>query len=297
LNPGAELPGSRGHRRRLILIGSLLSFTTACFSGGEGTDASALLPLLAVAAGSATANCPSSTAIDGAALADVVTSAPGANAAELFKDPAKAVNGVCGSGTGAGSFDVYSIPATGANAVLTLEWSGRRVTNGTGADFVVFENPFYQNNDSSTRFMEPAVVEVQDQITGDWCGFAPDYAPTGAETVYSQNPTHWQNFAGVTPVLYNQVSNPLGAPQVFDSALAGGDGFDLSNLSAANQFGNGCSSTARGNILANGFVYLRIRPAAALTNPDSAAAFPQDTGAFGGGPDIDGVVARYVVVR
>ncbi len=283
--------------RRLLSAGLALWLTSACSGGSSGSDASALLPLLAGPNSDASLSCPTSTVVSGAVLADTVTSAPNANAADSFRQPEKAINGVCGGGTGAGSLDVYTLATTGAGATLTLEWSGLKITNGTGIDFVVFENPFYQNGDANTRFMEAAVVEVQDQITSNWCGFAPDYTPGGAETVYSQNPAHWQNFAGVTPTLYNQITNPLVGAEIFNAALAGGDGFDLANLSAADQFGNGCTATARTNILANGFIFLRIRAATALTNPDSAAAFPQDTGAFGGGPDIDGVIARYAAAR
>ena len=40
-----------------------------------------------------------------------------------------------------------------------------------------------------------------------------------------------------------------------------------------------------------------MRAATAVTNPDTAAAFVKDAGSFDGGPDIDGVIARYVSTR
>lgn len=283
---------------KLLLVGCALS-AVACSGGSSGNnDAVALLPLLNGSLSSSATACPGTSSVpSGVALADTVTSAPGANTAQAFRDPALAVNGVCGAGTGAGSTDVYSIDATGANATLTLEWGGRRVTNGTGTDFIIFENPFNQNGNPGARFMEALVVEVQDDITGNWCGFAPDYVNGGLETVYSENPAAWQNFAGVTPVLYNQAINALTADDIFNASLSGGDHFDLSDLSAANQFSNGCTGTARTNILTNGFVFLRMRAATALINADSGSAFPQDPGSFGGGPDVDGVIARYVSAR
>ncbi len=289
-----------GSVAKLLLAGCVWN-AVACSGGssGGGNEAAALLPLLAgsLSAGTAT-DCPgTSTITSGVALADTVTAAPGANAALPFRDPNLAVNAVCGGGSDAGSIDVYSIDATGANATVTLEWSSRRVTNGTGTDFIVFENPFNQRGDPNTRFMEALVVEVQDDITGNWCGFAPDYVNGGMETTYSENPAAWQNFAGITPVLYNQATNPLSADDIFNASLSGGDHFDLTNLSGANEFSNGCTGAARTNILTNGFVFLRMRAATALTNADSGMAFPQDSGSFGGGPDVDGVIARYVSAR
>ena len=179
---------------------------------------------------------------------------------------------------------------------MTLEWAGQKVTNGTGIDFVVFENPFYYGGNSSSVFMEAIIVEVSQDNT-NWCGFGPDYT-NGDETTYSTDPSTWSNFAGKTPVLYNRDTNALSATDIFDSAQAGGDGYDLANLSDSNAFGTGCNTTLRNDIRdTNGFTYIRLTAATDRTNADTGAAFVQDSGAFGGGPDIDGVAARHLTAR
>ena len=227
-------------------------------------------------------------------IADTVTLAPN-HTGIGFQDKTKAINGVRGAGTGSGSGDVFYLAATGVGASMVLEWSGKRVLNGSGIDFIVFENVFYYNGNSSARFMEATIVEVsQDNIS--YCGFSPDFT-SSPETSYSTNPTHWTRFSGITPVLYNVESNVLSGNDLYDTSKTGGDAFDLEDLSAANDYNIGCDTTLRDNIKSNGFVYLRLTASTARINIDTSANFLQDTGAFGGGPDIDGVMARYRSVR
>jgi len=226
--------------------------------------------------------------------ADTVTFAPN-HTGIGFQDQTKAINGVRGSGTSSGSGDVFSLASIGSGASIVLEWSGKRILNGSGIDFIVFENVFYYNNNPLARFIEALIVEVsQDNV--NYCGFSPDYT-FSPETTYSINPTYWKHFAGITPSLYNAESNLLNGNDLYDLNKTGGDGFDLENLSATNDYNIGCNTTLRDKIQSEGFVYLRLTAATARTNIDTGVSFLQDTGAFGGGPDIDGVIARYRSTR
>lgn len=226
--------------------------------------------------------------------ADTVTSAPNHTGSD-FKDKAKAVNGIRGTGIGSGSLDVFSLASTGVNASIVLEWSNRKILNGVGIDFIVFENAFRYNANAATVFMEAIIVEVsQDNI--NYCGFSPTYNFT-PNTTYSNSPVSWMRFAGITPSLYNVETNILLGNDLYDVSKTGGDGFDLENLSATNDFGIGCSVLLRDKIKSEGFVYLRLTSATARINPDTTASYLQDPGSFGGGPDIDGVLARYRVPR
>jgi hypothetical protein len=225
-------------------------------------------------------------------IADLVTQAPNHNGDDgSFRNSVKAINGIRGGGLNSGGLDVFSLTATGNQAVVVLEWRNKKILNGSGIDFIIFENPFLYNNNPNTVFMEPIIVEVS-LDNQNYCGFSPNYTNAN-ETVYANNPNLWQRFAGLTPVKYNVESNSFSGNDLFDISKVGGDGFDLDNLSQTNDFSIGCSSSLRDEIRTNGFVYLRLVAASSRINPDTSANFLQDTGAFGGGPDIDGVIARY----
>ena len=145
-----------------------------------------------------------------------------------------------GTGLAWGSLDVVSLGAAinddgGASApyggTITLEFVDNEVWDGPGADFTVFENVFYVCNESGvpdpeTRFMEPAMVSVsQDGV--NWRQFKFDFSPrydpdTGALNLrhpYCYN----SGFAGVNPVMSDGYS-----PDPTDTAVSGGDSFDIS---------------------------------------------------------------------
>jgi len=226
--------------------------------------------------------------------ADTVTDAPN-HTGVGFRDSRLAVNGVRGAGSTSGSGDVFSLANTGASASITLEWKNKRVLNGPGIDFIVFENPFNYDGENNSRFMEAVIVEVsQDNI--NFCGFSPDYTSPN-ESTYSKNPQHWQRFAGITPVLYNVDTNPFHGEDLYNPQKVGGDAFDIDNLSSSNDYGIGCSTALRDKIKSEGFIYIRLTSATARVNPDTGQNYLQDTGAFGGGADIDGVIAKYRVSR
>ncbi len=219
-------------------------------------------------------------------MADTVISAPNNNG-ESFRDQKSAINGVRGSGLYGGSLDVFSLTQSGTGAEIILSWSGREVYNGTGIDFVIFENPWMIGTDSNVLFIEPLIVEVsRDNV--NYCGFNPGFS----SLQYSRNPADWVRFAGLKPVLYNEDTNRLSGDSLFDSSQAGGDGFDLNDLSDNNTFNTGCSTVVRDLIKNNGFKYLKLTSASSRINPFSNTNFPIDS-ASTSGPDIDGVAARY----
>lgn len=286
------------------LMCATLALISHCPSPAVAGDGELVALLLLQNAGSPgnTNTCITRTALtpSGTAAADTVTEAQaqtgfGTGARECL------TNGVRGEGEFIGSLDAFSMAGTGPGATVILEWSGKKVTNGSGIDFVVFENAFKVLGNPTDTFLEPVIVEVTENDTtktaNQWCGFAPDYNTGGSESVFSRNAAHWIGFAGKTPVRYHQENNPLAAANIFVAANAGGDGFDLANLSDSNVFSIGCSTTVRNSIIANGFVYVRLVSATARNNPDTGSAFVSDASGLGGSPDIDGVIARYLTNR
>ena len=209
-------------------------------------------------------------------LADVVVDAPGATGTGVG-DPTRAVNGVRGAGTTSGSLDVFSLGyIPDRNDHITLRWSSARLRNGPGADLVVFENPFVSG---SGTFMDLIIVEVS--IDGATFRALPHRYTAADPTVYHNDPSLWQGFAGRTPVLLNVDTNPV---DPFDPVAAGGDAFDLDAIT-------GDDDLARA-IRSDGVRFVRLVSASARTNPDTGAPYVHDPVA--NGPDIDGMVGRYV---
>ena len=223
---------------------------------------------------------PESLGADGY-TSDEVIAAPGASGGG-FGDPNLAVNGVRGAGDTQGSTDVYSMaypPQT--NTELTLGWSGAWVTNGPGVDFVVFENGFQQSG-TERFFMDLVIIEVS-QDAETWVAFPHDYLAED-ETRYEALPQLWEGFAGRTPTRLNVDSNDV---DPFDASASGGDGFDLETLPE--------DDVVARLIKQEGFRYVRLVAAPARENPDTDAPFVRS--AISNGPDIDGVIGRYLVFR
>jgi len=197
--------------------------------------------------------------------ADVVLAAPGASDT-AFHDPDRAVNGARGAGWFAGSTDVYSLTFDPDDA-LVLGWSGRRVVDSEGPDLVVFENVFAL--DDGQRFLDPVRVEVSPDGV-DFVAF--DHAYTGPLDG-STDPADWAGFAGRTPTLLNEDTNPV---DPFDAVAAGGDAFDLADLPAGDPIADA--------ILADGVAAVRLTAACA---DDAYPAYP-----LSNGPDIDAIYAR-----
>ena len=212
------------------------------------------------------------------AAADVVVEAPGADSSR-FGDPSRAVNGVRGAGMGSGSFDVYSLNYT-TRPYLVIGFGDYAVTDGPGADLVVFENGFLAASGRETSqyfFMDPITVEVS-RDGASWRAMPFDYV-NADERVYAPYPEAWEGFAGTLPSLLNQETNavdPFGP-------MAGGNAFDLADLG---------TSEAAMQLRREGIRYVRLRSAATVVNPDTGEVFPRDV--VSDGADIDGVIGRYL---
>lgn len=164
----------------------------------------------------------------------VVAYAPGPGN-EGYPDPGLALGGPRGGGPYNGSDHVVTLGLRGS---LTLGFAdadgrGRIITDGPGADFIVFENPMVDRR-SGLVFGE--LVRVQVSSDGvhfaefpTWCGETYPIPPTGLEAAIF--PELYRGFAGIAPVLANVDSNgPAGLRDPFDPADAGGDAFDLADL-------------------------------------------------------------------
>lgn len=230
--------------------------------------------LALVAFAAALAGCGRGATDPTPVLASIVVAAPGASGAG-FGDPTRATDGVHGAGATAGSLDVYSLDYA-TRTELVLGWGGRAVHDGPGPDLAVFENAF--DITGGLRFMDPVVVSVSRD--GSTFVELPRAYLAADPTAYSRRPEDWQGFAGRTPVLLDDASNPV---DPFGPS-AGGDAFDLADLA-----GLGPEADA---ILRDGFRFLRLVPAAVVTDPATGAPYPRDP--VSDGPDIDGVYARWV---
>jgi len=124
-----------------------------------------------------------------------------------------APQGALKDGAAAGQDEVLSLGA-GGEIVLTFEHD---IVDGPGADFVVFENPFWIRNDPEQVWFELAEVSVS-QDGESWLSFACAVEPT--------QPGQWPGCAGWTPT--KKFDAELLIP--LDPALTGGDAFDLADL-------------------------------------------------------------------
>ncbi len=148
-------------------------------------------------------------------VSEIVSFTAGENAGYGQSDSPEVVYGPpSGRGTGSGALDVMSL---GVGGEIVLGFRELDIIDGVGADFIVFENSFWPNNDPTMVFAEPAEVAVsEDGVT--WHAFPCDDVGN-ADGEYA-------GCAGWTPTLRY---DPL---LVFplDPELTGGDAFDLDDL-------------------------------------------------------------------
>jgi hypothetical protein len=113
----------------------------------------------------------------------------------------------------AGSLDVLSL---GRDGEIVMSFSGRTVVDGPGADFVVFENPFWIGGDAGNPFAELGAVAVSpDGET--WQEFPCD---PGREDAFDPGCAGWR-----PRLRYDACATvPL------DPEVCGGDPFDLADL-------------------------------------------------------------------
>ena len=118
-----------------------------------------------------------------------------------------------GAGTTAGGLDVVSL---GHNGEIVLGFAPNGIVDGTGADFIVFENAFWAGGDSSKPTAELAEVSVSDDgVT--WKPFP---------CVVASGPPEFGTCAGWRPV-YSAPGNGISP---IDPKTAGGDPYDLATI-------------------------------------------------------------------
>lgn len=116
-----------------------------------------------------------------------------------------------GGGVHGGSIDVLSLGKLGS---IVVGFDGGAIADGPGADFIVFENTFYLNDDPQKPFKELGEVSVSDD--GDnWVSF-----PCKEDAFPYDGCAGWRAvLAGSEPDV-----------SAFDPATAGGDAFDLADV-------------------------------------------------------------------
>jgi len=126
--------------------------------------------------------------------------------------PEVVFGGPHGGGELSGSLDVLSL---GNGGSITLGFAERRIIDGEGPDFIVFENSFWAGGDPDLPFAELAMVEVSaDGETWKTFPCAALSAPYGS-------------CAGWRPIYANVDDNDI---DPLDPAVAGGDAFDLADV-------------------------------------------------------------------
>jgi hypothetical protein len=202
---GAGKAGTPGpSSARLLLV---LAVMAGCSSNaGAGSDG---------AGGDGDGNAPPSYSPDLPYARSVVSFEPGAGAGynqdklpDIVLGPPYVVK------DGDPSLDVLSL---GSGGDIVLGFGDKAISDGPGADFVVFENPFWPGGNAAKVYAELGEVSVSDDGE-NWTTFACDEAGDGAG--------HFAGCAGVTPTL---VYDPVTLVPL-DPTASGGDGFDLAEL-------------------------------------------------------------------
>jgi hypothetical protein len=148
----------------------------------------------------------------------VVSFIPGSNAGfgqNMF--PGVVLGPPMGKGNNAGGLDALSL---GVGGQIILDFGTNNILDGSGPDFIVFENPFYAGGQSQAAvFAELAEVSVShDQV--NWQTFPCSVQPS--------EPGVYPGCAGWNPV---QPYSPFTVVPL-DPAVTGGDAFDLAAVSA-----------------------------------------------------------------
>jgi hypothetical protein len=112
---------------------------------------------------------------------------------------------------------------------------GRKIEDGPGVDFIIYENLLYWGGDYTNAYTEAAVVDVsQDGET--WVRFDFDFiidGPTGPQGLPDTVPDNFIGFAGIEPTFANCDPNNDGnfddMIDPLDPEAGGGDHFDLAD--------------------------------------------------------------------
>ncbi|BDA77483.1 hypothetical protein LPTSP3_g04130 [Leptospira kobayashii] len=240
-------------------------------------------------------SCPPASLPSGIPIANTVVSAN--STVSGFNDSTKAINGICGGGETSGSLDVYALNLTGTGATVVLSWGGKTVKNVSGVDFIVYENPFKVSDTSDRYAFDPMVVQVSFDGT-NYCGFNLSGFGGGLPSSDNNKIAYWPGFGGLRPVNYNMTSKIFTLEQLFTSTgsgflTGGGDGFNLDDLYSSDAQNPACDNTVKTNIQTNGFKFIKMISATAVTNPATSAGYVYPH-SYTNGPDIDGVVGKLV---
>jgi len=205
-----------------------------------------------------------------------------------FQDTNDILGGPSGDPNTGGSTHVLNL-GVGGNVTLGFDSTDgltrRNITNGDGADFIVFENAFYAGTDTTKSFAELVFVEVSSNGT-DFARFPTlSLTPSAVGPFGTINPANVSGFAGVHPVLANVDTNSINP---FDSTVAGGDAFDLSSLGSN-------ALVLSGKVDLNAIRYIRLIDVVGDgTLLDSVGhAIYDPTGSGSGGADIDSVAVIH----
>mgnify|MGYP000647962117 CR=1 FL=1 len=143
---------------------------------------------------------------------EVLSFVPGLNAGFGESEFPEVVLGLPKGGGGeSGSLHVLSLGVAGE---IVLTFGERRIIDGEGPDFVIFENPFAIGGDASNPFAELAQVSVSNDGE-NWISFGCD----------SAGDYPWTGCAG-----WQLVNKFEGCATHIDSGATGGDLFDLQDL-------------------------------------------------------------------
>ncbi len=124
---------------------------------------------------------------------------------------------VLGPPQGGGGFQAgLDVLSLGVGGEITLK-SDTPILNGPGADFIVFENPFWAGGNPQNPFAEPAEVSVSQDGVTFWNFICHD----------EDKPNGYPGCAGVHAVFANPVHPEI---DPLDPEEAGGDAFDLETL-------------------------------------------------------------------
>ncbi len=119
-----------------------------------------------------------------------------------------------GAGGTSGGTRVVSL---GEGGEIVVEFGDRAIVDGEGADFIVFENPFY--TDASEGGVYQELGEVAVSADGEtWKSFECESDP--------EEPGRWPGCAGWRPVLDYDAEQRV----PLDPAITGGDPFDLADV-------------------------------------------------------------------
>lgn len=142
-----------------------------------------------------------------------------ANPDNLYGPPA-------GGGATAPNSDPNALLSLSDGDVVTITLQGVELVDGPGADFVVFENPFYAAGSFFERAIDPARVQVSPD--GEvWYDYPAVEDGSRLSGLFSSDARRYlSGFVGVNAVFANPATNDI----ALGSPAAGGDRFDLAAL-------------------------------------------------------------------